>query len=443
MLEERNQTGRNGDHLFRRNVHIFHSIGRNLAEIATHTHHNTVVHKAVIFVELSVCLNNHKTLLFIGRQPIKMLAHFAFRHLEIRRNNKAIFIDLSKRRKRGDQTNVGTLWCFNRADPAIVRTMYVTHFESGAVAVEATRSEGRQATLVCKLGKRIGLVHELRELTTAKEILNHGGKRLGINQLLRSEVIDRRIKDGHAFFHEALDASKTHTALTFEQFAYRTNTPTSEVVDIIERTFTHANHQQIAQGFNHILNFQSQGRAFNTKLLLDFVATHAAEIKASFVEEEALDHLASRSRGGRIARTELLIQILECFVHRTGGVGLDTLKEETLIPRNINHADFLVSGELHALNHVNAQIVVAPANNGLRIGVNNVIAEHQVFKILFGEGFLGQREFSKFIVETQNLLVGFVAECTQKGGRQKLAAPTLAVEININEVASIKLRLNP
>jgi hypothetical protein len=68
--------------------------------------------------------------------------------------------------------------------------MHVAHFEAGAFARQAARAEGRDAALVRDLGQRIGLVHELRQLAGAEELLDRRRDRLGIDQVVRHQVVD-------------------------------------------------------------------------------------------------------------------------------------------------------------------------------------------------------------------------------------------------------------
>ena len=58
------------------------------------------------------------------------------------------------------------------ADAAVMGRMHVAHFEAGALARQAARAKRRDATLVRDFRQRVVLVHELRQLRGAEELLD-------------------------------------------------------------------------------------------------------------------------------------------------------------------------------------------------------------------------------------------------------------------------------
>src|SRR3546814_1219745 len=78
---------------------------------------------------------------------------------------------------------------FERANAAVMRRMHVADFEARAFTRQTARSEGRNATLVRHFRQRIVLVHELRELRRTEELLDRCRYRLGIDQVLRRQVL--------------------------------------------------------------------------------------------------------------------------------------------------------------------------------------------------------------------------------------------------------------
>ena len=100
----------------------------------------------------------------------------------------------------------------------------VSHFKTSTVAVESARSKSRKTALVGQLGKRVGLVHELRKLGTTEEIANNRAERFRVDQLLRRHAFDVHIKESHALFYEALGAGKTDAALVGKKLTNSTNT---------------------------------------------------------------------------------------------------------------------------------------------------------------------------------------------------------------------------
>ena len=64
-----------------------------------------------------------------------------------------------------------------------------------------------------EFGQRIDLIHELRELTAAKEVPDDGGEGFRIDEFLRRHAFHALIKEGHALFDETLGAGEADAAL--------------------------------------------------------------------------------------------------------------------------------------------------------------------------------------------------------------------------------------
>ena len=65
--------------------------------------------------------------------------------------------------------------------------MDIANSKTGTLPGEATWTEGRNTALVGELSQGIGLIHELAQLTGAKEFLNRRHEGLWIHQLSWSE----------------------------------------------------------------------------------------------------------------------------------------------------------------------------------------------------------------------------------------------------------------
>src|SRR6476469_268562 len=97
--------------------------------------------------------------------------------------------------------------------------MHVAHFEARALARETARSKRRDAALVRDLGEWVRLVHELRQLRRAEELLARGRDRLRVDQVVRQQVFALRLTETLA--HRALDAHEARTELFFGELAHR------------------------------------------------------------------------------------------------------------------------------------------------------------------------------------------------------------------------------
>ena len=80
--------------------------------------------------------------------------------------------------------------------------------------------------------QRVRLVHELRELARTEELLDDGRNRLGVDQVVRHELLD--LLQTHPLLDRALHAHQTDPVLVLEQLAHHANAPVAEVVDVVD-----------------------------------------------------------------------------------------------------------------------------------------------------------------------------------------------------------------
>src|SRR4051812_44899210 len=73
----------------------------------------------------------------------------------VRRLDEAELVDARETRERRDEPDVRPFRRLDRADATVVRRVDVAHFETGALAREAARPEGREPALVRDLGERV------------------------------------------------------------------------------------------------------------------------------------------------------------------------------------------------------------------------------------------------------------------------------------------------
>ncbi len=133
--------------------------------------------------------------------------------------------------------------------------MHVAHLEAGTLACQAARAERRDAPLVSHLRQRVVLVHELRQLAGAEELLHNRRYRLGVDEFLGHEAFGlgqaETLLDGTFHPHQA-DAE-----LVFGHFADAADATVAEVVDIVHRAIAvadvdqHAQHGQDVLGIEH------------------------------------------------------------------------------------------------------------------------------------------------------------------------------------------------
>ena len=155
-----------------------------------------------------------------------------FDDLAIGRLEEAVFVGPRVQRERVDEADVRTFGRLDRAHAAVVRRVHVAHFEAGALAREAARPQRGDAALVRDLGQRVRLVHELRQLRAAEELLDRGRDRLGVDEVVRQQVLALGLAE--ALLHRALDAHEARAELVLGELAHRTDTAVAEMVDVVD-----------------------------------------------------------------------------------------------------------------------------------------------------------------------------------------------------------------
>src|SRR5690606_41664295 len=129
------------------------------------------------------------------------------------------------------RTDVRAFRLLNRAHAAVVRRVDVADLVAGALTRQTTRAEGRQTTLVRQAGQRVVLVHELRQLAGAEELLQRRGDRTDVDQGLRRDRHD--VLGRHPLTHATLHAGQARTPLDLDELARGAHTAVAEVVDVI------------------------------------------------------------------------------------------------------------------------------------------------------------------------------------------------------------------
>ena len=330
MLQEGNQTGGDRDNLLGRHVHELHRGGIHLDEFAVLTGCDTLageVAAAVVVIDGVVSLGNEVVFFLISGEVYHFVGHDGLHALHLallvlllhvlhaaeRSLDETVLIDSGVGAQGVNQTDIRTFGGLNRADSAIVGRMHVSHLETGTVAVQTTRAQSRQTTLVGQLCQRVNLVHELGELAAAEEVAHHGAEGLRVDELAGGDIAAGGIAQGHALLHQTLGAGKTHAALVGDKLTHGAHAAVAQVVNIIHLTFTMSQAQQVLKGSQevHRLDEAAILRHVQTELLVDLVAAHAGQVVALLILEQAVKSGGCLLHGRRITRAELAENLLE------------------------------------------------------------------------------------------------------------------------------------
>src|SRR5579859_2112792 len=415
-----------------------------------------------LVVNQRVGLRHDVLFLAVGGKIFNLFAYLAVFNLAIGCFQKAEFVDARESGQRRNQTNVRAFRRFNRANAAVVRRVHVADLETRPVAAQAARPQRAETALVGQFRQRIDLIHELAQLRAAEEIANDRRKRLGIDELLWRHRLDALVKQRHAFLDEALGAGQTDAALVGQQFTDRADAAAAEMVNVVERTFALLEPEQVLRRGNQIV-FRQNARLFlvlQPELLVDFIAADAAQIIAFRVKEQTFEQRPGVRRGRRIPWTQPPVNILECLLLVFGRVFLKAFDHDALVQGRVHDLDFVDAQFGDLFDDGLRQRLERAGNDEPLFFIHGVLNQNAVRQILKLLSFL-DREFLNFIKQLDDFLIGatgllavilaladaaFDIQKTQRAEerrRQKLPSAFLAVEINVKQVAGVKLRLVP
>ena len=183
-------------------------------------------------VDRGVGLGDDVLLLLVGRQVADLVGDLAADHGAVRRLDEAVLVDPGVGGQGADQADVRALGRLDRAHAAVVRGVHVTDLEAGALTGQAAWPERGQAPLVGQARQRVVLVHELRQLRGAEELLDRGHDRADVDQRLRRDGLD--VLGGHALAHDPLHARQADADLVLDQLADRADAAVGEVVLVVD-----------------------------------------------------------------------------------------------------------------------------------------------------------------------------------------------------------------
>ncbi len=244
-------------------------------------------------------------------------------HLAVGRLDEAILIHSPIGAQGADQADIGAFGRLDRADAAVVGVVDVAHVKAGALAAEAAGAEGAEAALVGQLVERVGLLHELRELASAKELADCGDDRPHVDEGDGRHLL--RLADRHALAHNALHAQQADAELVLDQLAHRLDAAVAQVVDVVGALDAVVDLDDALDDVDQVHGRQRMdlARDVQVEALVELVAAHFAQVVAPGCKEHLLDKVGRVVAGRRVARAELLVQLELRVLDRLGGVFLD------------------------------------------------------------------------------------------------------------------------
>src|SRR5262249_12112859 len=155
--------------------------------------------------------------LVVGGEVRDLAGDAALLDLAARRLDETEPVDAAEAREGTDQTDVRTFGRLDRTHAAGLRREHGSDFQAAALTRPTTRSERREPALVRETRERVRLVHELRQLRGAEELLDRRDDRTDVDERLRRDRLD--VLGRHALAHDALHAGETHAELVLDELA--------------------------------------------------------------------------------------------------------------------------------------------------------------------------------------------------------------------------------
>ena len=443
VLKERNHARSDRNHLLGRDVHVVDVSGGYLEELAVFTD-GDLAHKVPLVVELGVSLRDDLGLLLVGGEVVNLVGYAAVLRETVRRLDEAKLVNAGVGREGIDETDIGTLGRLDRANATVVRRMNVADFETGTFAIETAWPERRKSTLVRDLRERVDLIHELGELGTREEIADDGRQRLRVDQLLRGDRVNALVIHRHALTHETLGAAEADAALIGEQLADGADATGTQVIDVIDDAHAALQANEIFRRGDDVAGLQDALLKFDlqTELLVNLVATNAAEVVTLRIKEETLEQ-GFRVRGSRrLAGTKAFVDFLEGFFFVAGRIFFQRTDEGTFVHGGINDAqrrDVVFLERTH--DRLREGLERAREHDAL-LGIDGVFYEDERGNVFEIEG-LGDLQILDVVEKIQQIDVRAITDSAKERRDEELAATTAAIEIDVKQIVIVELHFEP
>ena len=254
VFKKRDQGRGHRDQLVGRHVHVLDVVGADHGGLAADARRDELGGEAAVRVELRVGLRDDLVFLVERGQIDDSIGDAIVFDFAVGRLDEAVLVDPRVGRERGDKSDIGALGGFNRADAAVMGRVNVADLETGALAGQTAGAKRGEPALVRDFAQRIGLIHELRQLRGAEELLDHGGSRLVVDQLLRHQGLD--ILQAHALFDRALHPDQADAELVLDQLSDGAHAAIAKMVDIVNLAVAVLELHQVADDFEDVFAAQ-------------------------------------------------------------------------------------------------------------------------------------------------------------------------------------------
>ena len=174
-----------------------------------------------------------QALLLLGRVEVHdLVGDDAVADDPVGRRDEAVLGDLRVGGERADQADVRALRRLDRAHAPVVGRVHVAHLDRRALARQAAGAERREAAAVREARQRVRLVHELRQLRGAEELLQRRHDRADVDDRLRRDRVG--VLGREALAHDALHPVEADPEGLLDQLADGAQAAVAEVLVLVE-----------------------------------------------------------------------------------------------------------------------------------------------------------------------------------------------------------------
>ena len=232
VLEERDERRRDRDDLGGVDVHV---VDLRCVDLDGHAVAGAAEHRRDelgVLVDLGVGLGDREHLLLDRVEVLDLARDLALGDLAVGRLHEAVLRHLGVGAERAHEADVRAFRGLDRAHAPVVGRVHVAHLDRRALAREAAGAERREAAAVREPGQRVGLIHELRELRGAEELLERRGDRADVDDRLRGDRV--LVLGGEALAHDALHPVEADPEGLLDQLADGAQATVAEVLVLVE-----------------------------------------------------------------------------------------------------------------------------------------------------------------------------------------------------------------
>ena len=238
------------------------------------------------------------------------------------------------------------------------------------------------------LGKRVGLVHELRQLAGAEKLLDRRGDRFGVDQVMRHERFD--LLQGHPLLDRPLHAHQAHAVLVLAQFADCPHPAVAEVVDVVAVLEFILDADQVLDTLDDV--FLGQGAHLDggghAEFGIDLVPADFGEVIGGRAEKQVVEKGSRHLEGWWAGRTQPPVDFDQGLVGILDLIQQQGLAERVRVADAVDEQQFKGrdTGVGEVLKHLGGDRIVAPGHNFAGGLVDHILGEKTTMEVFLIDG---------------------------------------------------------